>query len=41
LEAPGPGATWIGCFDHDGRIAGTREAPTIDAILDELRTLAR
>jgi putative ABC transport system ATP-binding protein len=28
-------------FLADGRISGTREAPTIDAILDELRTLAR
>ena len=28
-------------FLADGRISGTRESPTIDAILDELRTLAR
>ena len=28
-------------FLADGRISGTREAPTIDAILDELRSLAR
>jgi putative ABC transport system ATP-binding protein len=28
-------------FLADGRISGTREAPTIDVILDELRSLAR
>ena len=28
-------------FLADGRVSGTREAPTMDAILDELRTLAR
>jgi hypothetical protein len=28
-------------FLADGRISDTLEAPTIDAILDELRTLAR
>jgi putative ABC transport system ATP-binding protein len=28
-------------FLADGRVSGTLEAPTIDAILDELRSLAR